>query len=107
MKEEKNAKKLFLSSVIYTLLSFLIVYSGTKIYKWQKENNHNNTVKEKLAESVITEDGQKKYTIDFKSLKKQNADTFAWIKVNNTNIEYPIVKAKDNEFYLDHSFDSA
>ena len=107
MKKEKNAKKLFLSSVIYTLLSFLIVYSGTKIYKWQKENNHNNTVKEKLAESVITEDGQKKYTIDFKSLKKQNADTFAWIKVNNTNIEYPIVKSKDNEFYLDHSFDKS
>lgn len=107
MKKEKNAKKLFLSSVIYTLLSFLIVYSGTKIYKWQKENNHNNTVKEKLAESVTTKDGQKKYTIDFKSLKKQNADTFAWIKVNNTNIEYPIVKAKDNEFYLDHSFDKS
>lgn len=35
---------------------------------------------------------------------KENNETVAWIKVNNTNIEYPIVRAKDNEFYLMHSF---
>ena len=45
------------------------------------------------------------YTIDFASLKKKNEDTVAFIKVNGTNIEYPVVKANNNEFYLTHSFD--
>lgn len=106
MKKGNNAKK-FLSIVIYILLLSMIVYSGFKIYDWQKENNYNNTVKEKLSDSVVTKKDNNKYTVDFNSLKKQNSDTFAWIKVNNTNIEYPIVKAKDNEFYLNHSFDKS
>ena len=31
----------------------------------------------------------------------------AWIKVNNTNIEYPIVKTSNNSYYLTHSFDKS
>ncbi len=54
-----------------------------------------------------TNNEENKYTVDFNMLKKQNSDTVAWIKVNGTNIEYPIVKAKDNEYYLTHSFDKS
>ena len=45
--------------------------------------------------------------IDFDKLKDQNNEAIAWIKVNNTNIEYPVVKTKNNEFYLNHSFDKS
>ena len=40
----------------------------------------------------------------FKSLKEENPDTVGWLKVNNTDIDTPIVKAIDNEFYLSHDF---
>jgi len=33
-----------------------------------------------------------------------NSDTVAWIEIKNTNINYPIVQTKDNEYYLKHSF---
>lgn len=42
--------------------------------------------------------------VDFEELKKKNPDTKGWIQVNGTNINYPFVQAKDNEYYLDHSF---
>lgn len=42
--------------------------------------------------------------IDFNSLKKKNSDTVAWITVNNTNVNYPVVQGKDNSYYLNHSF---
>lgn len=40
--------------------------------------------------------------INFKKLKKQNADIFSWIKIDNTNIDYPILYPNDksNDYYL-------
>lgn len=45
------------------------------------------------------------YTQTFTELKGINPDTIGWIKVNNTNVNYPVVKTTDNEYYLNHSFD--
>ncbi len=43
--------------------------------------------------------------IDFKELKKANVDTRAWIIVEGTNINYPVVQSTDNDYYLTHSYD--
>ena len=43
--------------------------------------------------------------VDITELKEKNSDTVGWINVNNTNINYPYVQGKDNNYYLDHSFD--
>ena len=45
--------------------------------------------------------------IDFSTLKKTNSDTIAWITVEGTTINYPIVQASDNDYYLNHSYDKA
>lgn len=45
--------------------------------------------------------------VDFSELLEQNSDTVAWLYVNNTNINYPVVQSGDNSFYLDHSFDKS
>lgn len=42
--------------------------------------------------------------LDFRPLKEKNADAVAWITVENSRIDYPIVQGEDNEFYLDHLF---
>lgn len=44
-------------------------------------------------------------SVDFNSLINKNPDTVAWIQVNNTNINYPVVQATDNEYYLYHAYD--
>lgn len=43
--------------------------------------------------------------INFKELKESNEETIAWITVEGTNINYPVVQTKDNDYYLNHSFD--
>ncbi len=45
--------------------------------------------------------------VDFTDIKKINDETVGWIQVNGTNINYPIVKHSDNEFYLNHSFNKS
>lgn len=42
--------------------------------------------------------------VDFYDLKEVNSDTTGWIQVNGTNINYPFVQAKDNKYYLNHTF---
>ena len=44
-------------------------------------------------------------SVNFDELKKKNSDTVGWIKVDNTNINYPVVKCSNNDFYLNHGFD--
>jgi len=42
--------------------------------------------------------------IDFESLQKKNSDIYAWIKVDGTKVDYPIVQSpKTDEMYLKHS----
>ncbi len=61
----------------------------------EPENNDNN--------NYINED--KPITNDkIASLKQMNEDTVGWLKVNNTNIDYPVVQANDNEYYLTNNF---
>lgn len=109
-KKQKKKNKNFLNGIIYLILIGLLIYSGIKIFKWNKENSNNNNITDKINEAVTVEknsEGKEDFNINFNMLKKQNEDTVAWIKVNNTNVKYPVVKAKDNSFYLTHSFDKS
>ena len=53
-----------------------------------------------------TEDQQKSddYKSLFNKLKSKNSDYRFWIKVKNTNIDFPVVQGNDNSFYLKHDF---
>lgn len=45
--------------------------------------------------------------VDINSLLETNSDTVAWLKVEGTNINYPVVQAEDNDYYLKYSFDGS
>ena len=111
-KKNKKYKKVILNIVLYMILFFVLIYSGIKIFKWYKDKNNNNKMVEQIKSTVIVKkedenENKEEYTVDFDKLKEQNNETIAWIKVNNTNVEYPVVKATNNSFYLNHSFDKS
>ena len=110
--KSKKYKKAILNLVIYIMLLSILLYSGIKIYKWYKDKTNNSKIAEQIKHTVIVEEknedeNKKEYKIDFNKLKDQNNETVAWIKVNNTNMEYPVVKGTNNSFYLNHSFDKS
>lgn len=45
------------------------------------------------------------YDLIYNKLTDINSDTIGWIKINNTKVNYPVVQASDNDYYLNHSFD--
>ena len=47
-----------------------------------------------------------KHTKSFEELQKINPDVIGWIRVNDTNINYPVVQSvNEPNFYLKHKFD--
>lgn len=45
-------------------------------------------------------------SVEFDSLKNKNKDTVAWLQLNGTNINYPVVQSSDNSYYLHHAYDN-
>lgn len=64
-----------------------------------KENNIDNDYWNYIKLPLIN--------VDFTELTKKNSDTVAFLKVNGTNINYPVVQTKDNDYYLTHSYDKS
>ena len=93
---------------IITIILFLFflatfIYSSYRIIDWKNNNKKNKQINE-ITHEYITTDSDEKFKIDFDKLKEMNPDTVAYIKVNNTNIDYIVVKGENNDYYLDHNF---
>lgn len=107
--KKKNNKQFMLSFIlIFFIITFLL--SSFFIIKWYIDCKENKKIEDQISEVVIIENNQKneegkKYKIDFDKLKHINEETVAWLKVNNTNIEYAVVKSENNSFYLNHNFE--
>ena len=64
-----------------------------------EENNNNNTEEAPIITAYNTT-----YEQSFEKLMSINSDTKAWLKLNNTTINFPVVQYSDNDFYLSHDF---
>ena len=98
-------------TLIQIILIIIIIVSAMEIIKWIIYNNKSKNILDDLSSSVSISYENKnadtltesvaleslKYNIDFENLKSKNPDTVAWIKINGTSIEYPIVQTKNNK----------
>ena len=119
--------KKILGYIICIISIITLSISIINVYKWYKDNkntksvisnldvNINKTTKEvefinppdNLNDSYYNYQDIDFLRIDFKDLIDKNNDTVGYIKLNGTNIDYPIVKSIDNNYYLTHSFDKS
>ena len=85
------------------VLILLLSFSTAKIVTWNKENIE---TKELITKLNTVKDIQND-TSAINELKSKNNDTIGWLKVNNTNIDYPFVQSKDNKYYLTHNYNKS
>lgn len=67
------------------------------------EINDSEEIMEDLNENK-GEDDKLVVNEDIVSLIQENPQTIGWLKVNNTNIDYPVVQGADNQYYLKHNY---
>lgn len=87
------------------------IIESTKIIEKQEQNIiDNNEIKDDNTDELTLPKSNPDYanisymSTDLTDLIKKNKDTVAWLKVNNTNVNYVVVQGKDNEYYLKHDF---
>ena len=126
--EEYVSKNLIKQLTVTTLLAcafiVFLIASGSTVYvllnNMESEKNVeeiSRRIEEKIAEDNTENADNNTTTINkvlpgddsmipkMRSLLELNDETVGWLNVPGTNIDYPIVKANDNKFYLDHNFD--
>ena len=134
-KNNINKKKRKLKKWVWTLLLIffllIIIFCVLKLFLWGKDNRKTSNIVDDVYENIdineivdnentelIGEDSDKNsdywyyikfplIDVDIDKLKEKNSDTVGWINVNNTNINYPYVQYKDNDYYLTHSYDKS
>ncbi len=130
-KEKRRTLKKWALITIIIFLLFIATSNIIILVKWKIDNKKTNeNIKEIQNTTPITEiDGNENteniseptnkesdywyyitiplISVDFDELMKKNSDTVAWISVNSTNINYPVVQYTDNNYYLTHSFDKS
>lgn len=99
-KKEKDKKKRILLFIIVFILIFCIALAVISIC------NKNNSTPENISTTVpqtVLQNDRVENPVDFDSLKEGNNEIYAWIKIDDTKVDYPIVQNKtDDSFYLRH-----
>lgn len=115
---------LILTGLVLTLLFTFLHFSNNKkvenISKKINDNinnsleNYSNIIEDKISNTNLDSDNKKtvssyytSYNNVYDELKKINSDTIGFIKINNTQINYPVVQSTDNEYYLNHAYDKS
>ncbi len=101
MAEEKK-KRNILFIILEIIILMVVLFSLYKIITIQMGYSEGDNEYDRVSKIANMADGDK--SVDFASLKKENPDTVAWIFIRDTVINYPIMKGKDNRFYLKHMF---
>ncbi len=88
-------------SLIGVLSSAFMLYSASSDYRLGDEVYKQLRISRE-SDTPNLETNQ--LSIDFQLLKTQNPDFIGWIGTDGDEINYPLVKGEDNEFYLTHLF---
>ena len=98
-KEVKNISE----NITDLLEEYEEVYEQEDTTQEQTEQEETSTPPEKKKSTYISP-YYKNYAKVISVLKETNDDTVAWLTVNNTTVNYPVVQSINNSYYLTHDF---
>ena len=108
-------------NIIYIFLIVLIVVSSIYIIKYyyniynakrqtklldnisiDKISEENASVTESPSENINPDKTERMLKLE--ELQKNNSDIVAWIEIEGTEINYPVLQGKDNSYYMTHDY---
>ena len=92
-------KVTFIFYLVFGIILFLFSYELTSFLSQKEEQK----ALQKGFQQMLEKQNDN-LPLLFESLTKQNEDTIGWIRVLDTDVDYPVVQSEDNLYYLNHSF---
>ena len=115
-KQEK--KRRISVALLSVLAASCIGYLAFYYYQYEKNSvDYQNLAQLKEKDDKQSTDNGYKITIineskemppilaKYETLYKKNKKLIGWLKIADTNIDYPVMQTSNNEYYLDHNFD--
>lgn len=110
MKKAKHGKhKKYISNYIQILFIIIFIISiFCIIYYFYNANKQKKEYKEILnnieidTTEVIEQKSEK--MLQLEELQKENEEIIGWLEIEGTNINYPVLQSKDNDYYLIHNY---
>jgi len=106
-KQDKSFKKtvIFLLLIIAIMASILMIQIQANKHKDNKEQEQISQVLDTIdipQERITPEIPER--CLQVKQLQQENPDVVAWLEIQGTNINYPILQGQDNDYYLKHTY---
>jgi len=93
--------------LVISLFIFVICLAYFAVHFWQLKKMESLSGGALVPSvSQTTSDNKVEVPVDFKMLKKVNPEIYAWIKIPNTKVDYPVLQSeKENGYYLNRTTD--
>ena len=104
--KNKKSRKRLIQNIFLIIFVIIFLASGGILLKWYLDTGKSNDKYKELAEKVIyiNKENSNEQNIDFNKLESINSDVEAWLKIDGTIINYPVMKTTDNNYYLTRNF---
>ena len=66
---------------------------------------HKNPVAEPVVHLTEEDDEPLEILDEYKNLYIKNKSIIGWLKIDDTNIDYPVMQTSNNEYFLNHNFE--
>lgn len=99
--------KKWVLNLILIIAAVVFCVSAYQLYTIFHNYHESEKEYDKITEQTVSELPEEEggFTVDFAGLQQQNPDCIAWIRFDNLDISYPVMKGTDNDYYLHHTFD--
>lgn len=112
MKKEKatnkNKKIKIVLAVIFSIcLIFAISYLVYYCINFNKNKDIYDDLQQDIGPDQTTNELSQisnKFTDKVKELQQENSDIKGWIRIEDTNINYPLLQTTDNDYYVTHNY---
>ena len=103
--KEKNKIKIKKWKIIaFSIFLIIFLFAFINLLRWFIYNKKTDNLIDNMIEIGFSNQSENtenvENPINFENLKNINSDVVGWIKIENTEINYPIVKTTDNDYYL-------
>ena len=103
--KNSNKIKILLLIVLTIIVTLGVTYMSYYLYNNYKTRKDNAEIlgNVKINETDIT--GTKtERMLQLEELQKENEEIISWLEIEGTNINYPVLQASDNDYYLTHNY---